>query len=295
MSIEEFNKLKKNEGGLVVFNSYLSTSGDKNISMKYAISSLDNINMKAIFFVIHVDQTLTSNLVASLGENLSYFPHEQEYLWDMNSIFRIGKILEEENGVCQVNLTVTSDDDPQLRQLMEFMRKESGTLPGMQRLGNLMIEMGEWMKAKDIFETILQEEDDPCINQQLGFIAHQMNNLDEALRYYQHSLSIFLTNQSSDDPRLATLYSNIGCILKDQGNLKEADKQFQHVLKLEYSTNNPNKENIVSCPGDFTLNFLAIIHLKVLSFLFSRLRLKRIIILLLYSKNMAAAKKHLKV
>ncbi len=254
MSIEEFNKLKKNEGGLLVFNSYLSTSGDKNISMKYAVSSLDNINMKAIFFVIHVNQTLTSNIVASLGENLSYFPHEQEYLWDMNSIFRIGKILEEENGVCQVNLTVTSDDDPQLRQLMEFMRRESGTLPGIQRLGNLMIEMGEWMKAKEIFETILQEEEDPCIIQQLGFIAHQMNNLDEALRYYQHSLSIFLTNQSRDDPRLATLYSNIGCILKDQGKLKEAGKQFQRALKLECSTNNPNKENIVSDPGDFTRN-----------------------------------------
>jgi tetratricopeptide (TPR) repeat protein len=146
------------------------------------------------------------------------------------------------------------------------MKREFGLLSGMPRLGNLMIEMGEWKKAKDIYETLLQQEENPCIIQQLGFIAHQMNNFDEALQHYQRSLSIHLTNLSPDDSRLATLYSNIGCVLQDKGNLKEAHKQFQRALQLELSVKNLKKGNIVSSLGEFIRIFFCTLHLNISSF-----------------------------
>ena len=246
MSIEEFDKLRGNVGGLISFNSFLSTSADKDVSQFFARSSLEHRDMKAILFVIDIDLALISCPVAYLGESLSYFSDEHEYLWGMNTIFRISRVKEDRNGLCHIHLTVTNEDDPQLRQLTEYMRQEAGRLSGIQRLGNLMIEMGEWTKAKDLYETLLQEEASLSTIQQLGFIAYRMNNPDEALRHYQRAVSIILTDSTSDSSSLATLHSNIGCVLIDQNRLSEARKRFQRALKLERKVEKPNKEYIVS-------------------------------------------------
>ncbi|UJR32550.1 hypothetical protein I4U23_020012 [Adineta vaga] len=233
MSSEEYEKLKENLSGLISFNSFLSTTADQHISLVFALSSLDAPNVKAILFVINVDLTLTSNPIGYLDERLSCFHGEQEYLWDMNTVFRISDIQELENDVCQVNLTMTDSADLQLKQLTEYMRKEVGILSGKHRLGNLMIAMGEWNKAKDIYEVLLQEEEDPYIIQQLGFIAHKMNNLDIALQYYRDALSLFTTLLSPNDSGLATIHSNIDCVLSEKEYLDEALKQFERSLELQ--------------------------------------------------------------
>lgn len=247
MSIEEFIQLKQNVGGLISFNSFLSTSADELISRQFALSTLDDPSLKAIIYVINVDIALTSSPVGYLDRRLSYFHQEQEYLWGMNTVFRISEVREVEDGVCQVNLTTTSENDSQLKQLTDYMRREIGILSGMQRLGYLMAEMGEWSKAKDIYETLLQEEEDPCIIQQLGFIAHQMGDLDTALRHFQHALSIFATLLSPNDAEIATIYSNIGCVLNEKEHLEDALEQFKRSLELQRSVEKPNKLQIVCC------------------------------------------------
>ena len=246
MSSEEFDKLRGNVGGLISFNSFLSTSADEGVSQGFALSSLGHRNMKTILFIINVDLALISCPVAYLGESLSYFSDEHEYLWGMNTIFRISRVKEERNGLCHVHLTVTNEDDPQLRQLTEYMRQEAGRLSGIQRLGNLMIEMGEWTKAKDLYETLLQEEASLSTIRQLGLIAYRMNDPDKALRHYERAVSMILTDSPPDGSSLATLYSNIGCVLINQNRLGEARKRFQRALKLERNVEKPNKEYIVS-------------------------------------------------
>ena len=243
MSNEEFKQLQV--GGLISFNSFLSTSADQQVSLVFARSSLDDSEAKAILFVIHVDLALASSPVGFLDDGLTYFSGEKEYLWGMNTIFRIDGIREEEDGLFHVNLVMARNDDSQLRQLTDYMRREVSVLSGLQRLGSLMIDMGEWSKAKDIYETLLQEKADPCIIQQLGFIAHQMNDLDAALEHYRHALTIFSTSLSPNDPELATIYSNIGCVLNDRGRLGEALKQFKRSLELQRSSKTPNDLHIV--------------------------------------------------
>ena len=245
MSSEEFDKLRGNVGGLISFNSFLSTSADEGVSQGFALPSLGHQDMKAILFVIDIDLALISCPVAYLGKSLSYFSGEHEYLWGMNTIFRISRVKEERNGLCHVHLRVTNEDDPQLRQLTVYMRQEVGRLSGIQRLGNLMIEMGEWTKAKDLYEALLQEEASLSTIQQLGLIAYRMNDPNEALRHYERAVSIILTDSPSDGSSLATLYSNIGCVLIDQKRLSEARKRFQRALKLERNVEKPNKEYIV--------------------------------------------------
>lgn len=243
---EDFDLLEKNKSGLIAFNNFLSTSADRNLSCQFALSSLDDPNLKAILFVINVDFALISTPVGYLGKSLSYFPEEQEYLWGMNVVFQIGDIEEVENGMKQVTLIMTSKNDTQLKHLTDYMRREVGTGSGFQSLGNLMIEMGEWSKAKDIYLSLLEEKENPYIIQQLGVIAHRMNDLDEALQHYRHALSVLRLSLSSNDPILSTIHSNIGCVLTDKGYLRDAHDEFQRALKLELSVQNPSKENVVS-------------------------------------------------
>lgn len=120
------------------------------------------------------------------------------------------------------------------------MRKEVEILSGKHRLGNLMIEMGEWSKATDIYEALLQEDEDPYIIQQLGFVAHKMHNFDTALEHYRHALSLLTNVLSPNDSGLATIHSNIGAVLNDKKNLGEALEQFEHALKLQRSVMQPN-------------------------------------------------------
>ena len=247
MSNEEFDELSQNIGGLIAFNSFLSTSSDKDVSLGFARPALDDCNLKAILYVINADPTLlASTPVAHLGENHSCFSDEKEYLWGMNAIFRIGTIVEVENGLWQVNLTVTTDDDSDLRRLTEYMRREAGVLSGMQRLGNVMIDMGEWSKAKDIYETLRHKEENTSIDSQLAYIAYHMNDLDAALKHYQHVLAVLSNDPSQNAHKLSTLYQNIGCIFISKNLPKPARKSFQHALDLERTVANPIKENIVS-------------------------------------------------
>ena len=242
MPKEQFEKLQRHVGGLISFNSFLSTSTDEHRSLLFARSSLDDPDSKVALFVIHVDLSLSASLVGFLDDRLTYFPGENAYLWDMNSIFRIDDIQEKENGVWQVNLIHVASDDSQLKQLTDYMRKDVGVSSGLRRLGNLMIDMGEWSKARDIYETLLREQADPFAIQQLGLIAHRMNDLDTALGHYRHALSV---STAPNDSEQATIHSNMGCVLNDKECHGEALEQFKHTLHLQRNMQTPNSLHIV--------------------------------------------------
>ena len=261
MSNEEFDELKKNKGGLIAFNSFLSTSSDKDVSLAFAQISLDDPDVKALFYVIEIDPNLlTLTPVAYLGEDHSHFSAEKEYLWSMNAIFRIGGITEVEKDLWQVSLMITSDDDPQLRQLTEYMKKEAGTLSGMERLGNLMIDMGEWSKAKDIYDTLRKNGENIGIYSQLAFIAYRMSELDTALQYYQDILVALSEDPTQYPHSLASVHSNMGGIFMAKNLSKKARKHFQQALDLERNVEEPIEENIVSNLYRSICPFLHISH-----------------------------------
>jgi hypothetical protein len=81
----------------------------------------------------------------------------------MNTVFRIGEIkpMDKNHRLFQVDLTLTSDNDKDLRVLTDRIREE--TFPddeGWQRLGLLLKKMGQSEKAQQIFEILLQQTSD---------------------------------------------------------------------------------------------------------------------------------------
>ncbi|CAF4842487.1 unnamed protein product, partial [Rotaria sp. Silwood2] len=86
-----------------------------------------------------IDPTVSSTPFASIRE-VSYFQAEEEILFSMHSVFRIGEVrqIDQESPLYEVHLKLTSDDDEQLRQLTDYIRGEvAGS--GWYRMGKLLL------------------------------------------------------------------------------------------------------------------------------------------------------------
>jgi len=91
-------------------------------------------------------------------DSVSYFGSiEEEILFSMHTVFRIGEMEQLENDILQVKLTSTNDDDPQLRILTEHIEKEElskGDGVGWDRLSCLMIQLSEFDRAEDFYRKL---------------------------------------------------------------------------------------------------------------------------------------------
>ena len=227
LSTADFDKLKNTLGGLLSFNSFLSTSKCWEFSRFMAESSSHSRETVGILFVMTIDPTLTSTPFADIGE-LSYFAGEAEVLFSMHSVFRIDEVkpLNEYERLFEVRLTLTADADPQLRLLKEVMANEAEGLTGWKRIAHLLIKVGQLEKAEELYTTLLFEainvDERAYYHHQLANIKDRQSNYSEALSFYNVAVNIYELNPSENDLHLATLYSNIGLVHDNMGDYSKA-------------------------------------------------------------------------
>ena len=236
LSNDDFSKLQGKIGGLISFNNFLSTSRNEKISLGFAQDSYTRPNTVGILFQITIDLAVSSSPFASI-EDVSYFPEEQEILFSMHTVFRISGIqqIKKNRPLYQVDLKLTSDDDQQLRQLADQIRKE---VPGdgWYRLGNLMLKVGHFNQAEELYNELLDntfnDTDRAYIYQQLGWIKEDQGQYDQAVSLYEKSLKISQKIFPSDHPHLATAYSNIGGVYKNMGDYSKALEVYEKSLAI---------------------------------------------------------------
>ena len=85
-----------------------------------------NSDLIGVLFQITVDSSILSNPFANMNK-VSHFQTEKEILFSVHSVFRIGQIIQmdENNRIWEVNLSLTSDNDPQLHALIEHIRDKT--------------------------------------------------------------------------------------------------------------------------------------------------------------------------
>jgi hypothetical protein len=125
LSESDFHQLMKTKGGLMSFNNFLSTSLDRDISFTFADSNRHDRALIGVLFEITVNPSVPSTPFANIG-NVSYYRGENEILFSMHSVFRIEHVKQIDNNdrLWQVDLTLTSDTDPQLHALTKHIREE---------------------------------------------------------------------------------------------------------------------------------------------------------------------------
>ncbi|CAF3594522.1 unnamed protein product, partial [Adineta steineri] len=218
ISKEDFAEMIKTKGGLLRFNSFLSTSKNRDISLCFAPQAVTNPDLIGIVFVISINPTHSTTPFASVSD-ISKFHIEDEVLFSMHTIFRIGDIkpMDGNNHLYQVNLTLTNDNDQDLRTLTDRIRQE--TFPdsrGWFRLGQLLTKMDQFNKAQEVYEVLLHQtmddSDKALIYHQLGWIKNDQRKYQAALKYYEISLAIYQKTFPPNHLQLASSYNNIGMI-----------------------------------------------------------------------------------
>ena len=84
---------------------------------------------------------------------------EDEILFSMHTVFRIRDIkpMGENNRLFQVNLSLTSDNDKDLRALTDRVREEIEGSDGWDQLGELLLKMGQFDKAEQVYAALLEQ------------------------------------------------------------------------------------------------------------------------------------------
>jgi hypothetical protein len=234
----DFDQLVKTKGGLMSFNSFLSTSKDRNVSLAFARKIISNPDMVGILFVMSIDPSLASTPFASIT-GVSYLKAEDEVLFSMHTIFRIREIksLGDNNRLWQVDLTPTSDSDKDLRVLTDRIREE--TFPdstGWYRLGSLLLKMGQSDNAQKVYEVILRQTSDEgekgniyCL---LGWVKNDQGQYKEATAYYEQSLAIYQKTLPPTHLNLASSYMGIGLVYYNMGEYSKALSYFERAVDI---------------------------------------------------------------
>ncbi|CAF3306309.1 unnamed protein product [Rotaria socialis] len=256
MMPEIFEKLKKAKGGLISFNRFLSTSTEQSVGLDFIEKTLVRPTVTGILFTIKVNLLVSSTPFADVHE-YSQFKKEKEILFSMPTVFHIDNIyIDKSKRFWHVHLTSTSDNDEQFHHLTERMREEIEGPSALYRLGALMIKLGEFAKAEEVYENLLNRTSDEHekghIYYQLGQINDNQNKHVEALEFYRQALKIYCENLSPDHPNIATCYNNMGLVydnMKDYGKALSYYEKANEIYAKHFPDNHPNIANCCNSIG----------------------------------------------
>ena len=237
LSIADLEKVRKTQGGLMSFNCFVSTSTKQEESLKFARTAAMDQDRVGILFVMTIDPNISSSPFADI-QSSSYFKKEAEILFSMHTVFRIGTIgsMDERKRLVEVNLTFTADDDMQLRALTDQLGDKIRTLHGWDRMGHLLIDVGQPNKAEELYHTLLEQSSDPEDQgryfHQLGYIKNLQGDYQEALSLYERALEIEQKNLPDNHPHLANTYNNIGLVYDNLGEFSKALSSHERALEI---------------------------------------------------------------
>jgi len=241
LSQTDFNQLKQNQGGLSAFNNFLSTSTSRETSLKFIHRNLGKNELVSILFVMRIDPSIQSTPFANVA-TISAISREDEILFSMHSVFRIGNIkrFPDNNQIWEAELTLTADNDPQLCELSETIQQETSDSEGWSRLGKLLIKLAKFDKAEALYAILLKPTTDQTekanIFHQFGSINDHRGEHSKALESYEKSLEIRKETLPANHPSLATSYNNIGMVYQSMGEYSKALEYYEKSLEIMKKT-----------------------------------------------------------
>jgi tetratricopeptide (TPR) repeat protein len=252
LSQTDFDQIKKTQGGLLSFNNFLSTSNDRDVSLKFARRTTATTDLMGVLFVMKIDPSIPSTPFANIRD-FSAYQKEEEILFSMHSVFRIGQMkqIDENDRLWQVDLFLTSDNDPDLCALTESMREETfPQLEGWERLCNLLNNLGQSNKAQQVCEVLLDQasnqSEEASIYHLLGMVKINQGEYAEAIVIYEKSIKIQEKIHSPTDLDLATSYNNIGLVYDNMGDYSKALSYYEQALEIYQKTLPPTHPNLAT-------------------------------------------------
>ena len=248
MTMEEIEKLKRNVGGFLSFNNFLSTSLERKTALNFLMGS-----EMGVLFEMHIDPSMKKFPMVNI-ELIPYMQeaeNEQEILFTMGSVFRINRV-DKQTNFYLVQLTLSNESDEQLVEYTRQTRQKTRTFHSFTSLLRLMDELGQYGRV-DRFAEILRDDLSLSANPSLfASIQHALGSLyqsrgepKKALDHYKQSLTINFDFLPADHQSLAPTYSNIGTIYLSQSNYSKALEYQQLALDCESKSESPTPSSMI--------------------------------------------------
>ncbi|CAF1022174.1 unnamed protein product [Rotaria sp. Silwood1] len=231
---DEIEILKNNKNSILSFNNFLWTNIDRQISLSIARSAKNNPNLFGVLFRISINSSIK---YISL-ENLSYYLNsENEILFSIYSLFRIGNIKQIEDKIWQINLILINNDKQQLNDYLQPIKHIKGQT-SWQQLGFYFIQINQLDKAEELYKALIESnsinnsEHLTILHEQLEFIYNKKNHLIDSLLDFKTSPKKSSNHLSQNNSSLYSKYLNNGILLHKQNNLNEAIRNFKCALNI---------------------------------------------------------------
>lgn len=213
MSNEELERLKQSIGKLISINSFLSTTMAYSTALQFLSPSR---SLQRIVFEIKADPKMTNAKPFTNISKHSDYPGESEVLFMIGSIFRLESIDQNDTNVWVIRMTLSSEEEHGLKQVLLYMKGQVGTAEtNLRTLGRCLWKMGKFDLAEKYFLRLLNElqPDDPlnsALYEDLGELAALRGDYDTSVHYQDKSLRLKNTKQSNETKGVQGLPSALG-------------------------------------------------------------------------------------
>ncbi|CAF0832533.1 unnamed protein product [Adineta ricciae] len=249
VSLDHIEKLKRNIGGFLSFNNYVSTS----VRREVAITFLSKIKT-GVLFEMKVDPSIDRFPFANI-KHLSYqqgMETEEELLFSMGTVFRIQNV-NKDDDFYTVQLILSADIDEELEAYTKKIREHVRSSHSFLSLLKLMEELSQFDSIKHFIEVFREDETFSTNAHLLGSIHHAFGTIHngrgqgkEALDQFQQALSQYLTILPRDHPKLSPTYNNIGSAHVTQSNYETALSFFQLAIDCQANSPTPDISSLVT-------------------------------------------------
>ncbi|CAF3176140.1 unnamed protein product [Rotaria sp. Silwood2] len=249
---EEIEKLRRNINGLISFNSFLSTSSDKEVAHMFG-SCEGNEETNGQTSVVFEMKT-ACNLFSNISE-VAEHPDEQEYLFLVGTTFKIvsvKKIERDRKNYWYVQLIDTTDDDLNdlkaiKQQLLERLAISKG--PFKLTWGRFLYNVGEYDTAANHYEKWLKDLENIDDNELLATIHNDLGAIYYHKKAYaksnEHHSSAFAQAQTAPFPLChSVFYDNQGGTRMKLNEYAKAFDDFRRALGIEQRRRPINELNI---------------------------------------------------
>ena len=234
---EKLIEFQQNEGCLLSANEFLSTTVERETALVYAGHLNSDSAFASILFEIKIPTDSSKATFAWVGNLSNYGLAEQEVLFSIGSIFRIGSVelLSGIDDVHCVHLSLTDDEDTELACLLAAFRAELSNPQGYENLIQLLIDMGQHKLAEQIALFYIKPlTDGPAasiFNTSLTYLREGYRN--EAYKLCLGGFELERHTRSSDDPKLARTYGALAYYYSLNNQWDQALDSYQQYVKLE--------------------------------------------------------------
>lgn len=111
MELNLFEELRRNKGNLVSTNSFLSTTSDIEAARFFAGDGNTDQNSVSVIFEIFVNTKVKHSVPFAKIDYKSIYKDEDEVLFSIGAVFRVGEMEELENNMWKVELALTPMED----------------------------------------------------------------------------------------------------------------------------------------------------------------------------------------